>query len=310
MFAAYIDTLDAATAWAAEPAGEFAPNAFIKIFPDGIVSIVAKNPEIGQGVKNMLPMIIADELDVEWKNVRVEQGLFDMRVFQNQGAGGSTATPQQLAADAPRRRGGARDARDRGGADVGVPGVGVLDVGRRRVARERQEAPSTSSSSATRHEGAGAGSGDGEAEGSEGLHDHRHEPARRRQPSRGHRQAAVRDRHGAAGHAVRVLPQVPGVRRQSGERQCRRDQGDARNQACVRRGRPYAAAAELARERRRDRRRQLVAGADGAQETQRHVGRRRDRRRKAVRASRRSHSNCPGSPLSDRFARTATSTPP
>jgi isoquinoline 1-oxidoreductase beta subunit len=93
MFAAYIDTLDAATAWAAEPAGEFAPNAFIKIFPDGVVQIVAKNPEIGQGVKNMLPMIIADELDVEWKSVKVEQGLFDMRNFQAQGAGGSTATP-------------------------------------------------------------------------------------------------------------------------------------------------------------------------------------------------------------------------
>ena len=93
MFAAYIDTLDATAAWAAEPAGEFAPNAFIKIFPDGTVSIIAKNPEIGQGVKNMLPMIIADELDVEWKNVRVEQGMFDMLVYQNQGAGGSTATP-------------------------------------------------------------------------------------------------------------------------------------------------------------------------------------------------------------------------
>ncbi len=104
MFAAYIDTLDAATAWAAEPAGEFTPNAFIKIFPDGMVSIVAKNPEIGQGVKNMLPMIIADELDVEWKSVRVEQGLFDMRNFQNQGAGGSTATPSNWL---PMRRVGA-----------------------------------------------------------------------------------------------------------------------------------------------------------------------------------------------------------
>ncbi|MFI5233777.1 MAG: molybdopterin cofactor-binding domain-containing protein [Gemmatimonadales bacterium] len=104
MFAAYIDTLDAATAWAAEPAGEFTPNAFIKIFPDGMVSIVAKNPEIGQGVKNMLPMIIADELDVEWKKVRVEQGLFDMRNFQNQGAGGSTATPSNWL---PMRRVGA-----------------------------------------------------------------------------------------------------------------------------------------------------------------------------------------------------------
>jgi isoquinoline 1-oxidoreductase subunit beta len=104
MFAAYIDTLDAATAWAAEPLGEFKPNAFITIFPDGMVNIVAKNPEIGQGVKNMLPMIIADELDIEWKKVRVEQGLFDMRNFQNQGAGGSTATPSNWL---PMRRVGA-----------------------------------------------------------------------------------------------------------------------------------------------------------------------------------------------------------
>jgi isoquinoline 1-oxidoreductase subunit beta len=94
MFSAYIDTLSAATAWAeGVPAVEFTANAFVTIFPDGTVKIVAKNPEIGQGVKNMLPMIIADELDVEWKSVKVEQGLFDMRVFQNQGAGGSTATP-------------------------------------------------------------------------------------------------------------------------------------------------------------------------------------------------------------------------
>jgi isoquinoline 1-oxidoreductase beta subunit len=104
LFAAYIETLGSATAWAAEPDGEFRPNAYITIFPDGMVNIVAKNPEIGQGVKNMLPMIIADELDVDWKNVRVEQGLFDMRNFQNQGAGGSTATPSNWL---PMRRVGA-----------------------------------------------------------------------------------------------------------------------------------------------------------------------------------------------------------
>ena len=91
------DPSDGAPAVAATPAKAAEPvvdiNVYVAISPDGAIRIMAKNPEVGQGIKTMLPMLIAEELDADWTKVTVEQADADQARYGSQIAGGSFATP-------------------------------------------------------------------------------------------------------------------------------------------------------------------------------------------------------------------------
>ncbi|MTW11129.1 molybdopterin-dependent oxidoreductase [Pseudoduganella eburnea] len=82
---------------AAPAAAEFEPNAFIRIGTDGMVTVIAKHVEMGQGAYTGLATLVVEELDAAWPQVRVEGAPADARRYNNlafgpfQGTGGSTA---------------------------------------------------------------------------------------------------------------------------------------------------------------------------------------------------------------------------
>ncbi|MBL7473044.1 xanthine dehydrogenase family protein molybdopterin-binding subunit [Robertkochia sediminum] len=72
----------------------FEINGFLKIGDNGVVTIMSPNPEIGQNVKTSMPMIVAEELDVDWNKVVVEQAPLNTDIFTRQLAGGSQSIRQ------------------------------------------------------------------------------------------------------------------------------------------------------------------------------------------------------------------------
>jgi len=78
-------------------AGTFEPNAFVRIGTDSTVTVIVKHLEMGQGTYTGLPTLVAEELDADWSQIRVEGAPADASRYNNlflgamQGTGGSTA---------------------------------------------------------------------------------------------------------------------------------------------------------------------------------------------------------------------------
>ncbi len=81
----------AATVQTASAADNLVANAFLSIAPDNVITLYSPNPEIGQGIKTAFAMIVAEELDADWKNVVVKQANLDTQKYERQLTGGSGA---------------------------------------------------------------------------------------------------------------------------------------------------------------------------------------------------------------------------
>lgn len=68
-------------------------NSYLSIDPDGIITILSPNPELGQNIKTSFPLIVAEELDADWSKVKVLQAPLDPTNFERQVTGGSGAVP-------------------------------------------------------------------------------------------------------------------------------------------------------------------------------------------------------------------------
>lgn len=78
---------------AALAAGNIDFNSYLSISSDNIITIFSPNPELGQNIKTSFPMVVAEELDADWKKVKVVQAALDTDKFERQLTGGSGAVP-------------------------------------------------------------------------------------------------------------------------------------------------------------------------------------------------------------------------
>ena len=255
------------------------PLAFVSIADDGTVTIVCHRSEMGQGVRTGMPMIVADELEADWKRVRVAQAPGDEKKYGNQDTDGSRSTRHFFE---PMRRCGAAardDARIRGGQAAGSVPVSE-------VAAKNHEVVHKPSGKKLGYGALAKAAANEPVPARESLR--LKDPKDFRYIGKGNLKlvdgpdiATGKAKYGIDtrldGHALRGRRPAPGPRRQGGERgRFRGAEGARRGQGRPDRGEPGAAVLQSARRRGRDRA-QHVGGHAGPPGAEDHVGRRTER---------------------------------
>jgi hypothetical protein len=177
-------TVEKASAQAASGA-EQTLNPYVQIRADGKIVLFAKNPEVGQGVKTALPLLVAEELDADWQAVEVRQSAISQELYGLQLAGGSTSIPMNFdalrRAERPECSAGAGAGGDgpSGSWDIRLEAQGhlarqeALDVQHHDElslpARRHGHGPAADAEEALREEEEREGEGEGPSEGGEGT---------------------------------------------------------------------------------------------------------------------------------------------
>ena len=211
--------------------GSFAPNAFVRIGSDNVVTIIVGRSEMGQGVLTSLPQLVADELDADWKSVRWEQSPASAD-YNRPGipimiTGGSFSVRSSWE---PLRKAGATARAMLVAAAAREWGVDPADPAHREQHGDLsgRQAPALRRAGRAGHEAAGARRG--QAQGPEGVQDHRAAGEAPRHAGEGDGGGHLRHRREAAGHADRSGGAISRLRCAGRQHERGEGQGRARRQ--------------------------------------------------------------------------------